>query len=184
MNKKGFTLIELLAAILIMGILFAISLPLITNIINSNRSKVYITDAQRLVTLAEYNIRSKSSQIQLPSGGYSIVFTLDYLNTGEFKNSPYNGTYEQKKSFVVVKNTGTALEYSVMLIEKHMESYRGILLTRRENLVDAKTKDYVKDYTLASVDNSLSITEASLASYINSRLGGGYVSGVSHIYQK
>ena len=167
MNKKGFTLVELLAAITILGILMSIAIPAISYLINKNRSRIYITDAKKLVSLAEYSIRAKSSQVQIPARGNLLIFSFDYLNNGTFKNSPNNNGYKSNLSFVVVKNTADGLKYYVMLIEKIKGGgYKGIDLTSRESLIDANEKDVVKNFSLNTFSSFNSST------YATSKVGG------------
>ena len=53
-NEKGLTLVELLAVIVILGIIAAIAVPSIGNIIQNTREKAVIADAQN--TLASANL--------------------------------------------------------------------------------------------------------------------------------
>ena len=53
-NEKGLTLVELLAVIVILGIIAAIAVPSIGNIIQNSREKAVIADAQN--TLAAANL--------------------------------------------------------------------------------------------------------------------------------
>ena len=45
-NNKGFTLVELLAALIILGILSALAMPTVINMLSSSRDKLYVTDAR------------------------------------------------------------------------------------------------------------------------------------------
>ena len=65
-NRKGFTLVELLAVIVILGLLVALSFPLMMKYINYSKSKTYIQDANKLVSVAEYKINSNSLKIEKP----------------------------------------------------------------------------------------------------------------------
>ena len=182
MNKKGFTLVELLAAFSILGVLMMIAIPAVTTMIEKNRSKIYITDAEKLISLAEYNLKAKSSQIQLPPRGQGIVLTLKYLDNGDFRSSPSDGEYDPNLSFVVGKNTANGMVFSVMMIEKIKGgTYRGIKLTTRESLLDAKASSKVKNFTAADIGLS-SFTINSYYTFINTNLGSGYISAVKYLY--
>ena len=51
-NEKGLTLVELLAVIVILGIIAAIAVPSIGNIIENTRVKAVIADAQNALAAA------------------------------------------------------------------------------------------------------------------------------------
>lgn len=146
-NKKGFTLVELLATLVILGLLTVIAAPNIIGILTNTKLNTYISDANKLQTLAEYKFRS-DSKITRPQDGECIVLTMNYLGTSEFKNPPYGGTYSTDKSFVVIKgekNAQGALEYKyyVQIIEeiKTGTEYGGIQAIakseiKKENNID------------------------------------------------
>ena len=100
-NNKGFTLIELLAVIVILGILFGFSIPLITGVVERGRNKIYISDAEKLVSQAEYRIRSSSSEIEKPDPGDAIAISLLYLDNEEFDNPPNGGKYQKENSLLI-----------------------------------------------------------------------------------
>ena len=91
-NKKGFTLVELLAVIIILGILVVFSIPLMMRYINYSKSKTYIQDANKLISVAEYKISSNSLKIEKPDPGNCIVLSYDYLNDGSIDNPPGKGS--------------------------------------------------------------------------------------------
>ena len=64
-SSKGFTLVELLAVVVLMGILIGLGLPLIVGMIDSNRKKIYVSDAQKLISKAEYKIKASNSETVL-----------------------------------------------------------------------------------------------------------------------
>ena len=130
-NSKGFTLVELLAVIVILGILVVFSIPLMLKYINYSKSKTYIMDANKLISIAEYKINSNSLKIEKPDPGNCIVLSYDYLNDGSIKNPPGKGSYLSSASYVVVKNsTSGKLEYSAALIEEvDGGGYSGLILS-------------------------------------------------------
>ena len=88
---------------------------------NNIASSNYIQDANKLVSVAEYKINSNSLKIEKPDPDNCIILSYDYLNDGSIKNPPGKGTYLGSTSYVVVKNDGGKLDYSVALIEEAKE---------------------------------------------------------------
>ena len=117
-SNKGFTMVELLAAVVILGLLAALAIPLIMSLMDNSRNKIYISDAKKLVAQAEYKLKANNSSLELPDEDNCIVVSLVYLNSSIFNNPPNGGTYLKENSFVVIKNIGNnKYEYSVMLVE-------------------------------------------------------------------
>lgn len=76
-NEKGLSLVELLAVIVILGIVAAIAVPAIGNIIENSRSKAVISDAVNVMNAANLyfteNSTAESGTVtiaQLKSGGF------------------------------------------------------------------------------------------------------------------
>ena len=132
MGKKGFTLIELLATLVILSIIMLVAVPNTISILDKSKKDAFVSDAKRLVALAESELKNNDS-IDVTNGG-AIVFTFAYLDDGSFEEDPDNKSYDASKSFVVVhkKVNGTSyqLDYYVQLIgEKRgidMELARGL----------------------------------------------------------
>ncbi|BAQ11586.1 prepilin-type N-terminal cleavage/methylation domain-containing protein [Bacillus sp. OxB-1] len=59
-NEKGLTLVELLAVIVILGIIAAIAVPSIGNIIQNTREKAFIADAQNALSAANLYFTEKN----------------------------------------------------------------------------------------------------------------------------
>ena len=171
-NKKGFTLVELIAAIVILGLLTVFALPMITKMVSNSRDKMYINDAKKLVSQADYKLRANNSDVDKPDPGDCIVLSLMYLDNQDFDSPPNKGSYQKEKSFVVVKNTGTELEYSVMLVEKLKEGgYKGVKLVRDDYL----SKNGANQYVVSFQESDLIHVETVTESFINSKLGEDYI---------
>lgn len=170
MNKKGFTLVELLAVIVILGVIMVFGIPLLINLLSNSRNKIYVEDAKKLISKAEYKMKSSSSYIEKPDPGDCIIISLLYLDDGEFDNPPNDGEYLKENSFVVVKNTGTKMEYAVMLVEHtKKKGYIGVGLSRYEALIPNTATKKVKGFKATDLKTVGSdITK----SYINSKISG------------
>ena len=180
-KNKGFTLVELLATIVIIGVLVAVSMPTVLNLLSDNTKKVYVNDAIKLISQAEYKIRAASTNVQKPNNSECIVMSLVFLNNSDFDNPPNKGEYLKEASYVVIKNNGGYLEYSATLVEKMKNGgFRGVKLTSSTELNGKNAKKYVVDFKksdLVYVD-----TEELNAGYINNELGKNYVSQIDNKY--
>ena len=74
-NRNGFTLVELLAVIVILGIIMLIAVPNVVGVIDNNRKETYLSDAKKMVTMAEYATRTNTS-ILMPNNGEVTVLRL------------------------------------------------------------------------------------------------------------
>ena len=155
-NSKGFTLVELLAAVVILGIMTAFSVPSIMKVITNNRDKTYREDAKKMVTLAESRIRS-GNVVKLAKEECMII-TMNGLKSGEFKKAPNGGEYDKNESFVLVKRTLNntksmpQYEYYVYLVEKYGDNrYRGINLQQISN--DANINKTSSDGSDINIEN-------------------------------
>jgi len=59
-NQKGLTLIELLAVIVILGIIAAIAVPAIGNVINNSKEKATYAEAQQIIDAAKLYIAGEN----------------------------------------------------------------------------------------------------------------------------
>ena len=118
MNRKGFTLIELLATIAILALLMLVAVPNVMSTIDKNKQDTYIEDAKRMITLAEYKVRSDTN-IELPTSGNCIVVPLGSLDLTDFTEGPEGGNDDLVNSYVVVGRTGSSYEYSVTIVENY-----------------------------------------------------------------
>lgn len=147
-NNRGFTLVELLASIVILGILMAIAVPTILGMLKDNRDAMYIDAAKKMISQAEYKMRSSSSIIEKPNKNDVIAMSLVYLDSNDFDNAPNNGEYLKEASFVVIKNIGNnKLEYSATIVEKMKKGgYKGIKLTKDSLLNGRNANKFVTTF--------------------------------------
>ena len=182
-NNRGFTLIELLAAITILAVLMVFGIPAIIGLLDSSKSKVYVSDAKKLIAQAQYVVKAKSSVIEQPEDGDCILISLLYLESSDFDNPPGDGEYLKENSYVVVKNKGGNLEYSAILIEKMKNgSYRGVELSKEKTLLSKYAKKHVIYF---EEDDILNVETDVNRGYINDKLGVNYMSSdntISAIY--
>ena len=133
MKNNGFTLIEFLATILILALIMLIAVPNVMSTIDKNKQDTYVEDAKKMITLAEYKIRSDTT-IPLPTSGNCIIIPLNSLDLSEFSEGPEGGTYDLDDSYVLVARNGNAYTYYATIVENYNSSKRGIPLVSRNEL--------------------------------------------------
>lgn len=146
MNKHGFTLIELLATILILALLMLVAVPNVMSTIDKNKRDTYVEDAKKMITLAEYKVRSNTN-IELPTSGKCIVIPLSALDLSDFNEGPEGGDYDLSKSYVVIARSGSTYLYYATIVENYDGNTRGIPLTSRDNLNKENAKNTVVSNT-------------------------------------
>lgn len=160
-NKKGFTLIELLAAIVILAIILAIAIPRVTQYISDSRKDSYVTTAKEFADTVTKNATGEAYEMPINSGDVTIVsLNMVEIQKGGTK-SPYNGKWINDSSYVVILNTGTALdpryEYYVALTD----SKRYTIPLTHQN--DVKSSSIVR--------NTVAKTKASITPICGSKDG-------------
>ena len=153
-NKKGFTLVELLATLVILGLLTVIAAPNIIGILTNTKLNTYISDANKLQTLAEYKFRS-DSKITRPGDGQCVILTMNYLGTSEFKNPPYGGEYDYNNSYVVIRKSGNEYKYYVQIIEDIKKNDAGVV-TEYGGITQIIKSEIKKENNTALVETGMS----------------------------
>lgn len=82
-NEKGLSLVELLAVIVILGIVAAIAVPAIGNIINNQRDKAVLADISGLVSSAKIAFADGSCGVNNICEYTEIDFASEKLSGGE-----------------------------------------------------------------------------------------------------
>lgn len=144
MGNKGFTLVELLATMALLAILMIMAVPNVIGVVQRNKNKTYVEDAKKLVSLAEYKVRSNSKYKPAPSTSW--CFKLQQLGENNFDKAPNGGTYHSEYSYVRVRNTGAELNYYVQLVEqKGKDNYIGIIAANGLNSEKLYNDDSTKN---------------------------------------
>ena len=174
-NNLGFTMIELLAAIVVLGILMMSAVPMVINVMNEQKRDLYIQDALRLASNAEYKLRS-DNKLDIPARGACIAINLTYMDNNAFEKAPYGGEYDRLSSFVVAhRNTraeqddsGEEYKFYVRLVEKtETGAYRGVNLINYNNLHKSGARDmYVVNFS-ESQARSLSYYKSNITTFNN-----------------
>ena len=111
-NKNGFTLIELLAVIAVIGLISMIAIPNIVNLSEGIRQDNMLDDAKKLISMAKYQVNANYA-VRVSA---SHTFSFNDLNiNGDIKTDPDGGEYDQTGSYVKYTNSGTNVEYCVVL---------------------------------------------------------------------
>jgi len=113
-NKKGFTLVELLGAIVILALLSLIAIPAVTNVVKSNKQKLY--DAQLEGIRSSAKAWSSDNINLLPENGCIVVY-LDQLKAAGFVENdiknPKNGELLENNIYVEITANGNTYDYVV-----------------------------------------------------------------------
>ena len=144
MSRKGFTLIELLVTIFILSLIMLVAVPNVMNIVDKNKKETYVNDAKKMITLAEYKLKSDSS-IALPNEGSCIIVLMKALDLSDFFIFLEGGEYDTNNSYVVIARDNNKYIYMATIIEKYGDRVRGINLSSRDDLNKEGAFNLVKE---------------------------------------
>ena len=179
-SEKGFTLVELIGVVVILGILAVFALPVITRTLDSSRNKMYVNDAKRLVSHAEYKIKANSTKIDLPDNGDAIVLSLRYLEASSITDGPNGGKYDLDRSYVVVRRYSDNLEYAVCLLEHEKNSgFRGFVLIKNADLFQ---NDVAKKITGLNESQAMHVNNIT-KNYINGKVSNFITGTLTNVYK-
>lgn len=134
LNNKGFTLVELLGVLMILSIILVIAVPNVVSVLDKNKKETYVSDAKKLLTMAETEIR-RNTDIDWPVNGQAVILKLSFLNNGELDTDPESVKYDEDRSYVAICLVNDTYTYYVQLIGTVSSgSGRGIPLVSKEIL--------------------------------------------------
>lgn len=125
MRKKGFTLIELLAAIVVLGLIGTITIPMVNETINNQKEKLYYRQVETIENSAEGWSTKNSNKLKDDGTNiYVNVVTLiddGYLKNNEIKDPRSNKTMN---GCVSISYDSTHSQYVYEYVDSNEDTYQ------------------------------------------------------------
>lgn len=137
-NEKGLTLIELLAVLVILGIIAAIVIPLIANVISDSRDKAILADASNIISAAKLAHANGEGTEDNTAG--TITFKKDILS--KYMDKKVKLANDDKVTYT--KSSGEwTIKYSNLKKIKNEDLKTGLGISNND---DETTDDLINDY--------------------------------------
>lgn len=133
-NKKGFTLVELLAVVVILGVIMTVAIPNVVSTLDKNKKETFIEDAKKVISAAEYKIRS-DTKIEYPDQYSITILKLKTIDSAEVEISPFDTVYSKELSFVAITKELNGSDYQYV--------YYVHLVSCNDETCESSTEDYV-----------------------------------------
>ena len=153
MNKKGFTLVELLGVIVILSIVMLIAIPNISSTLERSKRDQYLTDAKKMITLTEYELRK--GDVDKPTENQILKITLSYLATNDLEKDPDGVLYDGTNSYVIVFRKNGYLTYYVNLVAKHGAKYWGVNFAEQSELSGDQRYNTISKSVILPTDSQI-----------------------------